>query len=54
MSKPDVEPDSCALNNVHYRHRDLELRVYAPERPCVTANIKVTHINPCIKGAVNT
>ena len=25
--KPDIEPDRCALNNVHYRYRILDLRV---------------------------
>ena len=40
--KPDIEPDRCALNNVHYRYRILDLRVYnrhAPTRLRVVANI---------------
>ena len=39
--KPDIEPDRCALNNVHYRYRILDLLVYirhAPARLRVDAN----------------
>jgi hypothetical protein len=42
--KPDIEPDRCALNNVHYRYRILDLRVYirhAPARLRVDANMFV-------------
>ena len=40
--KPDIEPDRCALNNVHYRYRILDLLVYirhAPARLRIVANI---------------
>ena len=40
--KPDIEPDRCALNNVHYRYRILELLVHirhAPARLRVVANM---------------
>ena len=40
--KPDIEPDRCALNNVHYRYRILDLRAYihhAPARLRVDANV---------------
>jgi len=42
MTKPDKEPDRCALNNVHYRYWFLDLRVYfrhAPARLRVDANV---------------
>ncbi|MEN8832965.1 hypothetical protein, partial [Pacificibacter sp.] len=41
-SQPDIEPDKCALNNVHYRYRILDLLVYirhAPSRLRVDANM---------------
>jgi len=44
--KPDIEPDRCALNNVHYRYRILDLRVYirhAPARLRIAANMFVLH-----------
>ena len=40
--KPDIEPDRCALNNVHYRYWILDLRVYirhAPARLRVDAHM---------------
>ena len=40
--KPDIEPDRCALNNVHYRYPNVDLRVYirhAPARLRVVANM---------------
>ena len=40
--KPDIEPDRCALNNVHYRYRILDLRAYfrhAPARLRIAANM---------------
>jgi hypothetical protein len=42
ISQPDREPDRCALNNVHYRYRILDLRVYirhAPARLRVDAHM---------------
>jgi hypothetical protein len=42
ISQPDIEPDRCALNNVHYRYRILDLRVYirhAPARLRVDAHM---------------
>ena len=46
ISQPDIEPDRCALNNVHYRYRILDLRVYirhAPARLRIAANMFVLH-----------
>jgi len=40
--QPDIEPDKCALNNVHYRYRILDLLVYirhAPARLRIAANM---------------
>ena len=40
--KPDIERDRCALNNVHYRYRILDLRAYirhAPARTRIAANM---------------
>ena len=42
ISQPDIEPDKCALNNVHYRYRILDLLVYirhAPARLRIAANM---------------
>jgi len=42
--KPDIEPDRCALNYVHYRYGILELLVHirhAPARLRVGANMFV-------------
>ena len=33
MTKPDKEPDRCALNNVHYRYWILDLQVYFRHAP---------------------
>ena len=44
MSQPDIEPDRCALNNVHYRYWILDLRVYIRHAPVclrVVANMFV-------------
>ena len=42
ISQPDIEPDRCALNNVHYRYWFLDLWVYfrhAPARLRIAANM---------------
>ena len=33
ICQPDIEPDRCALNNVHYRYQILDLRVYSRHAP---------------------
>ena len=52
MSQPDIEPDRCALNNVHYRYWILDLRVYIRHAPVYLRVVANMFVMACGYAAV--